>query len=97
MTPVYYIYYRIAAGRESEAHAAVGAMQAQIHARTGIAGQLLARRDDPSTWMEIYGPVADEPRFASTLADAVASSGFNTVLAPGSQRVTEVFSELRRA
>ena len=97
MTPVYYIYYRVAAGRESEARAAVSAMQAQIHARTGIAGQLLARRDDPSTWMEIYGPVSDEPGFAAALADALAAAGLDRVLAPGSHRVTEVFAELPRA
>jgi len=59
--------------------------------RTRVRGRLLHRRDDPATWMEIYEGVADERAFDASLAAAVERCAFPSVLAAGSQRVTEIF------
>jgi hypothetical protein len=91
MSAGYYIYYRIPAERVAEAKRIVSALQAELLQETGVQGRLLHRRDDPSTWMEIYEGVADEKAFHGALDAVVGRSGFAAVLAPGSRRVTEVF------
>ena len=52
----FYVYYRIAADT-SAGRARIGALMTDVEARTGVRGALFARSDDPSTWMETYGPV----------------------------------------
>ncbi len=42
----YYVYYRVS-GNPAVARATVGALIADVEARTGVAGRLLARCDDP--------------------------------------------------
>ena len=90
----YYIYYRILADRADEARRVVGALQADVLKETGVQGRHLHRRDDPSTWMEIYEGIADEVAFHGALEAAVKRGGFASLLAPGSRRVTEVFAPL---
>jgi hypothetical protein len=57
----------------------------------GIAGRLLRRRDDESTWMEIYDNVADTERFEAELALLVERHGLAAMLAAGSARKQEIF------
>jgi hypothetical protein len=59
--------------------------------QTGVRGRLMHRRDDPAPWMEIYEGISDEQAFDASLAAAVKRCGFSSVLAAGSQRVTEIF------
>jgi len=66
-----YVYYRVVADR-STAHQAVGALLEAVEAKTGIAGRLLARCDDPQTWMEVYEPVDDVARFTDALQALVS-------------------------
>jgi len=87
----YYIYYRVDMARAGHARRVVEALQQEVLDLTGVAGRLLQRRDDPSTWMEIYEDVADEAAFASSLERAVERSGVAKSLAVGSRRVTETF------
>lgn len=87
----YYIYYRV--GRSAQAASVVRSLLDSVKARTGIDGRLLAGRDDPATWMEIYEGVADAAAFESALAACVAASGFDAVLEPGGRRHTECFTE----
>ncbi len=66
-------------------------MQAALDARTGVAGRVLAKRDEPLLWMEIYEEVEDGPHFESALAAAVAEHRLDELLQQGSQRRTECF------
>lgn len=87
----YYIYYRTPADA-TRIRAAVGAMQAALAAATGVAGRLLHRVDDRTTWMEIYEDVVDPDRFERELDLAVERSGLRTLLAAGAERHVERFS-----
>ncbi len=87
----YYIYYRIAADQAENARRIVAALQEDLRGHTGVSGRLLHRRDDPSTWMEIYEGISDERAFDASLAAAVDRCRFSSVLATGSRRVTEIF------
>jgi len=87
----YYIYYRVPAENAARARAAVGAMQRELSEIAGIGGRLLRRRDDQTTWMEIYENVADAERFEAELGGLVERHGFAALLAPGSARKREVF------
>jgi uncharacterized protein DUF4936 len=87
----YYIYYRVPAGNAERARAAVSALQRDLSDATGIGGRLLRRRDDETTWMEIYESVADGARFEAELAKLVERHGIPALLAPGSSRKQEVF------
>ena len=87
----YYVYYRVAAENAGRARAAVGALQRQLTSVTGIGGRLLRRRDDETTWMEIYENVADPARFEVELAELVKHHGLADLLVPGSSRKQEIF------
>jgi 8-oxo-dGTP pyrophosphatase MutT (NUDIX family) len=87
----YYIYYRVPAGNAERARAAVGALQRELSEATGIDGRLLRRRDDETTWMEIYEDVPDGVRFEAELTRLVERHGIIALLAPGSSRKQEVF------
>jgi hypothetical protein len=89
----YYIYYRVPAENAARARAAVGAVQRELSDIIGIGGRLLRRRDDASTWMEIYEDVADAERFEAELGGLVERHGLSALLAPGSARKREVFLE----
>ncbi len=91
MNLTYYIYYKVPAANTATALAAVNALHHHLAEATGIVGRLLRRRDDPTTWMEIYEPVPDAASFEEKLrelADAHALAGW---LAPGSARRQEIF------
>ena len=87
----YYIYYRVPAENAGRARAAVGAMQRELSDIIGIGGRLLRRRDDETTWMEIYENIADAERFEAELGRLVERHGLAALLAPGSSRKLEVF------
>jgi len=88
----FFVYYRVA--EPAKALLAVGDLLADVEARTGVAGRLVARCDDPSTWMEIYEPVADADAFARDLAACVRNTGAADVAANG-VRTVERFRALR--
>jgi hypothetical protein len=88
----FYVYYRITADTAA-ARATIGALMADVEARTGVSGRLLARSDDPSTWMEIYEPVGDPGAFARTLAACVRTRAAAAVAAD-EIRTVERFSAL---
>jgi hypothetical protein len=87
----YYVYYRVPAENAAGARTAVGALQRELSDMTGIGGRLLRRRDDETTWMEIYENVEDGARFEAELAKLVEGHGIGALLAPGSSRRQEVF------
>ena len=91
MTLSYYIYYRVPPDNAARARAAVGALQRELSATTGIGGRLLRRRDDETTWMEIYESVPDGAAFEAKLAELAERHGIAALLAHGSSRKQEVF------
>lgn len=91
MITSYYIYYRVPPANAARTREAVGALQHELSEATGIGGRLLRRRDDETTWMEIYESVPDGTRFELKLAELVERHGILPLLAPGSSRKQEVF------
>jgi Domain of unknown function (DUF4936) len=91
VTSSYYIYYRVPQGNAQRARAAVEALQRELSQATGIGGRLLRRRDDETTWMEIYESVPDGAGFEVKLAELVERHGVIAWLAPGSSRKQEIF------
>jgi len=87
----YYIYYRVPAENAVRARTAVSILQRELSETTGIGGRLLRRRDDETTWMEIYENVADGARFETELAGLVERHGISALIAPGSSRKLEIF------
>lgn len=91
MKASYYVYYRVPAENAARARAAVGALQRELSDSIGIDGRLLRRRDDETTWMEIYENVPDGARFEAEIAKLVDRHGLAALLVPGSSRKQEVF------
>ena len=91
MSTSYYIYYRVPAGNAVRAREVISALQRELSEATGVGGRLLRRRDDETTWMEIYESVHDSSRFESKLAELVERHGLLALLAPGSSRKQEIF------
>jgi len=87
-----YVYYRIAADTAA-ARDAVAALFTAVTDATGVAGRLLARRDDAATWMEIYEPVDDAAAFVRRLA-RLARAHRVAELAVDGKRHTECFAPL---
>ncbi len=87
----YYIYYRVA--QPAQAQTRARQVQAALKDKTGIDGRLLRKRDDPSTWMEIYEGVADADAFEQCLEEAVQATNFATVLVVGGVRHMECFED----
>jgi len=90
----FYIYYRVPAQNAERARVAVSELQRELSDIAGISGRLLRRRDDETTWMEIYENVQDVTRFEAELAKLVERHGLAGLLVPGSSRKQEVFRAL---
>jgi hypothetical protein len=87
----YCIYYRVA--QPGRARKLVDQVLTTVQTGTGIAGRLLQRRDDSSTWMEIYENVADAGAFERCLAAALDTVDFAAVVAAGDERHMECFED----
>lgn len=97
MNLAWYVYYKVRPECEAQARALADALLVEVRRRTGVAGRLLRRRDDPSTWMEVYDNVPEDARFEAELQAALQSVmggtdvAFAAVLKEGSTRRMEVF------
>jgi hypothetical protein len=78
----YYIWYRVS-GDAAKARACVNALMREVALHAGVVGRLMMRRDDPTTWMEIYENVVDSARFDAVLVDATARSGVAACVSEG--------------
>ncbi len=91
-TPIhYYIYYPVQVGLEIDLARTLSNLQADLQARTGIAGRFLRKADDPWTWMEIYENVTDAGTFDAALDEGVARHGLDRFIDAGGRRHTERF------
>ena len=82
----FYVYYRVVADT-ADSRARIGALMADVEARTGVRGALFARSDDPSTWMETYGPVTGAASFARLLATLARKHDATAFTADGERHV----------
>jgi hypothetical protein len=71
----YYVYYRLDADRVPGLRTQIEAVFVAVERLTGIRGRWLRRRDDPSTFMEIYENVPDEAAFEALLEHGTAALG----------------------
>ena len=69
----YYVYYRIDAGQVSALRLSVQELFKVIEREIGVRGRWLRRRDEPTTYMEVYEGVKDEQAFEAVLAREGAS------------------------
>ena len=87
----YFLYYRVT--QPQLARIAVRGMQADLRARSGVSGRLLAKRDEPALWMEVYEGVRDASAFEVELDRLIAATKLEGFLEPGSRRHTECFED----
>lgn len=87
-----HVYYRVAAD-STGARKRIRALLADIETRTGIRGTLLARSDDPTTWMETYAPVMRATAFRRVLDQLAQEHEVATLTADGRRHV-EAFAPL---
>lgn len=71
----YYVYYRVDAARLGELRRAVENLFKALATETGVRGRWMHRRDDPTTFMEIYEGVKDESSFEALLEREAAKLG----------------------
>ena len=84
----YYIYYKVISDDlETEHH--IRNVQARLACRSGHAGKLLKRRDDPLTWMEVYEQINDTATFEQHLARVLAE--LDVAMFINGDRITECF------
>jgi hypothetical protein len=76
----YYVYYKIAPDRVAELRRAVQALFETIEKQTGVQGRWMHRRDDPTTYMEVYEDVKDERGFEALLEREGAKLGVSRKL-----------------
>jgi hypothetical protein len=91
----FYVWYTVT-GELEAAVRTIGALFDALASRTGVGRRLLARRDDPSTWMEVYENVADARGFERALAELVRDLGADRIADAGKRHV-ERFAELADA
>lgn len=71
----YYVYYRVDPARAEEVRRAVMDLFDTIERETGVRGSWMRRRDEATTFMEVYEGVADEGAFEAALERASATLG----------------------
>jgi hypothetical protein len=63
----YYVYYKVGQEELERVRAAVSTLFDSIEGECGVRGRWMRRRDDPSTYMEVYEGVQDEAAFEALL------------------------------
>jgi len=71
----YYVYYKLAPDRVPQVRGMVEKLFRKIEEQCGVRGRWMHRRDDPSTYMEVYEDVKDEAAFEALLEREGASFG----------------------
>jgi len=71
----YYVYYRVDASRLPALRQEVERLFDTIEGASGVRGRWLRRRDEPTTYMEVYENVCDERTFEALLEREAAGLG----------------------
>lgn len=64
----YYVYYKVAPTQVATLKSQVQALFDAVEKQFGVRGRWMHRRDDPTTYMEVYEGVKDERGFEALLA-----------------------------
>jgi hypothetical protein len=76
----YYVYYKVAPEQLNRLREAVHRLFRDIEKQCGVRARWMRRRDDPSTFMEVYEGVLDAPAFESLLEREGAKLGVPRML-----------------
>lgn len=87
----YYVYYKVDLSQVEALAPAVAELFDAVKKEAGIAGSWLHRRDEPSTYMEVYEGVRDDAAFEALLVRECERLGFRKFLKPGGGRRMECF------
>jgi len=71
----YYVYYRVDPAQLGELRVAIERLFGSIERETGVRGRWMHRRDDPTTYMEVYEGVAEDKAFEALLERETSSLG----------------------
>ena len=71
----YYVYYKISPDQVPKLRAAVQILFKTMEKQCGVRGRWMHRRDDPSTYMEVYEGVKDTAAFEALLERESAKFG----------------------
>ena len=71
----YYVYYKITPEQASQLRRAVQTLFNTIEKQCAVRGRWMHRRDDPSTYMEVYEDVKDVAAFEALLEREGAKLG----------------------
>ena len=63
----YYVYYRLSPEAVPDMRGKVRALFELVEEQFGVRGRWMRRRDDPSTYMEVYEGIRDERAFDALL------------------------------
>jgi hypothetical protein len=63
----YYVYYRVSPDQIARLRSSVQALFKVVEKQCGVRGRWMHRRDDPSTYMEVYEGVLDAAAFEALL------------------------------
>jgi hypothetical protein len=63
----YYVYYKVAPAQVATLKSQVEALFEVVEKQFGVRGRWMHRRDDPTTYMEVYEGVNDERGFEALL------------------------------
>ena len=84
----YYVYYKLNAEQIALARSLVNELFEQVKQKFGVHGRWMRRRDDPSTYMEVYEGVKDGAAFEALMQSEAARFGV--------PRRLEIFSPVER-
>jgi quinol monooxygenase YgiN len=76
----YYVYYKLKPERLEAMRTAVQALFETMESECGVRGRWMRRRDDPSTYMEVYEDVRDAAAFEALLEREGAKLGIERKL-----------------
>jgi uncharacterized protein DUF4936 len=71
----YYVYYKLTPDRLKDARGEIEALFGAVEKACGVRGRWMRRRDDSSTYMEVYEDVKDETAFEALLEREGAKLG----------------------
>ena len=71
----YYVYYRVDPARRAVLRVEIERLFEEIQKQCGIRGRWMRRRDEPTTYMEIYEGVKDDAAFEKALERESAKLG----------------------
>ena len=71
----YYVYYKVSAAQLDQVRPRVEDLFRRAKLDFGVTGRWMRRRDDPTTYMEVYEDVGDEAGFEALLEREGAKLG----------------------